>query len=52
MHKSEKFGSTIIFSFYNGGRMFSPIADKKSVFLDLYWWLGNLFTSEQKIIIF
>lgn len=40
------------FPFYNGGRMFSPVADKKSIFLDLYWWLGDLFTSEQEIIIF
>lgn len=42
----------IFFLFYNGGAMFSPIADKKSIFLGLYWRLGNLFTSEQKVIIF
>lgn len=46
------FANIIIFSIYNGGAMFSPIADKKSVFLGLYWRLGNLFTSKQKIIIF
>jgi len=35
-----------------GVALFSPIADKKSVFLGLYWRLGNLFTSEQNVIIF